>query len=198
MGKRVAIALSGGIDSTALLYYLNQQPDIDAVYGLFVDIGTPRSSAAWTKVRSQWSDKGWLAEEPTKVKLSFPSDREDAGILPLRRMVFASVLQSFAVSKSCDEAYLGWRNGVPPSATEQMQQVTQLLTLGIYQSRESVQLLAPLVGMTPAEVIELTGVPRDVVQQTVSCDYHTLTSPDPDCLKCKSREAWLEVYDGNH
>jgi 7-cyano-7-deazaguanine synthase in queuosine biosynthesis len=196
MAKTVVIALSGGIDSTALLYYLNQQEDIDAIYGLFVDIGTPRSSAAWTKVRSQWQDKGWMAEEPTKVKLSFPSDREDAGILPLRRMVFASVLQSFAVSKSADEAYLGWRNGVPPQAAEEVAKVTHLLTLGIYQNRKQVSLLSPLVGMTPAEVIELTGVPKDVVSQTVSCDYHTLTSPDPECLKCKSRDRWLEVYDG--
>jgi 7-cyano-7-deazaguanine synthase len=126
--KKVALSLSGGLDSTTLLYCLVKKYGADNVYALSfyykqkqsLELDMAKKSCELLGVNHSVIDISFLGDMASKISsniqgsdISTPTIQEVIGdpqpstYIPFRNLMFTSMLLSFAESNQCEAVALG-------------------------------------------------------------------------------------------
>ena len=203
---KVALSLSGGLDSTTLLYVLANKYGSENVYAISfyyqqkqsIELELAKKSCEALGVHHKVVDISFLGDIARKVSTNIGgSDIEMPTIVdilgnpqpvtyvPFRNLLFSSMLLSFAEANDCGAIALGLNSNdqynywdTTPEFVQRLSDVVELNRLN------HIQIFTPLVEMNKTEELEL-GL-------SVGCDYsNTITCYDPDeygksCGQCPS------------
>ncbi len=201
--KRVVLTLSGGMDSTTLLYQLLSQghhvqalgidygqrhlKELDAAARICAQAEVPFKSADLSAV------VGFLAGSAlTSPDVEIPSGEYDpesmkVTVVPNRNMLILAVALAWAISSECDTvayaAHAGDHEVYPDCRPEFVQALAKTAGLCHY---EPIQLLAPFLHLGKTDIVRLgsrLGVPYDL---TWSC-YRGEELHCGSCGTCRER-----------
>ncbi len=201
--KRVVLTLSGGMDSTTLLYQLLSQghhvqalgidygqrhlKELDAAARICAQAEVPFKSADLSAV------VGFLAGSAlTSPDVEIPSGEYDpesmkVTVVPNRNMLMLAVALAWAISSECDTvayaAHAGDHEVYPDCRPEFVQALAKTAGLCHY---EPIQLLAPFLHLGKTDIVRLgsrLGVPYDL---TWSC-YRGEELHCGSCGTCRER-----------
>lgn len=177
LNPEVLILLSGGVDSTACLNFYLQLGR--APFGLFVDYGQRAASREWRAVR----DLASFYNIPT-TRLQWQGTRKSAGLISGRNafLIAAALLEkpeSVSVIATGIHSNTEYADCSPEFITK-MQAV-----LDTYE-KAHVQLAAPFLDWTKADIVQYCFMEHVPVDLTYSCERGS--EPCGYCLSCKDRE----------
>lgn len=204
--SRAVIILSGGIDSTTLLYYIKEQgyavtaltfdyrqrhrKEIDCATKIATRIGVEHKILDLTTLNKV------TVSTLTRHELEVPEGRYDENsmkvtVVPYRNLVMLSIAAAFAASKRVPDLFYGAHSGdhpiYPDCRPEFIDALNRTLAVGEWNP---VRLRAPFSHMNKGEIIQLglkIGVPYEL---TWTC-YKGLEKP---CGKCGSCIERLEAF----
>tara|TARA_Y100001963_G_scaffold62783_1_gene87568 strand:- start:112 stop:690 length:579 start_codon:yes stop_codon:yes gene_type:complete len=188
--SKVLILMSGGVDSTVLAHLAG-----DRLGGLlFIDYGQPAADQERRAVH-QWAAPRGVEVIGLACDLSGVDDHMRTGvgsnglrILPGRNLIFAAHAINVAKSRGWAEVWIGANAGDEPYPDCRPAWVSALDALS--QADTGIRLVAPLVGMTKAEIIERAMGERIDLAQTWSC-----YQPTPTGAQCGTCHSCLEGAD---
>ncbi len=201
--KRVVLTLSGGMDSTTLLYQLLSQghhvqalgidygqshlKELDAAARICAQAGVPFKSADLSAV------VGFLAGSAlTSPDVEIPSGEYDpesmkVTVVPNRNMLMLAVALAWAISSECDTvayaAHAGDHEVYPDCRPEFVRALANTAGLCHY---EPIELMAPFLHLAKVDIVRLgnrLGVPYDL---TWSC-YRGEELQCGSCGTCRER-----------
>ncbi len=201
-GYSAIVLLSGGLDSSTLLYYVKRQYrplGIVFLYGQRHD----------REIRSALSIAKAAGVDVKKLRLPFPetgsalldksvsipsrlSKKIPPTYVPARNIVFLSLALSFAEAYGVDKIFIGVNaidySGYPDCRPEFVDAFNKVIRVGTKKGVEGkgVEVLAPFIHMTKAEIIKIglsLGVPYEL---TWSC-YRGEDLPCGTCDSCRLR-----------
>lgn len=203
--KKIAISLSGGLDSTTLLYMLADKYGSENVYAISfyyqqkqsIELDLAKASCEKLGVAHKTVDISFLGDIARKVSTNISgSDIEMPTIVdilgnpqpityvPFRNLLFSSMLLSFAEANECDAIALGLNSNdqynywdTTPEFVERLSGIVELNRL------HGIKVLTPLVSLNKTEELKI-GL-------ELGCDYSkTITCYDPvdgkSCGTCPS------------
>ncbi|RMG24931.1 MAG: 7-cyano-7-deazaguanine synthase QueC [Armatimonadetes bacterium] len=200
MPARAVVLLSGGLDSTTCLALAKGQGY--EVYALSVDYGQRhRFELEAAKQLARWADVRehvilpldlsiWGGSALTSGDIPVPKDGPSSGIpptyVPARNTILLACALGLAEVKNADAIFIGVNaldySGYPdcrPAFLEAFEQLVQVATKATADEGRRIQIVAPLLHKTKAEIVRLAhdlGVP---IELTVSC-----YDPDPQGRPC--------------
>jgi 7-cyano-7-deazaguanine synthase len=208
--RRIAIMLSGGLDSVVLAHDLKAQGhDVTALHFKFWPNHGERALAAASKVCSDLDIPLHVVELDGVAKLmcslvpaaSLATDEldtggdeadsanEDAAPMPSAMLLLPAIAMFYAQAAGMDEVALGIignqadRN---PGLVAMMQRVPEIVA-GINPRVASLPLTAPYASLTKDEVIKRGSALGVDLGQTWSCLDATVTVPCGTCNQCRER-----------
>lgn len=203
--KKVAISLSGGLDSTTLLYMLANKYGHDNVYAISfyyqqkqsIELELAKQSCERLGVSHKTVDISFLGDIARKVSTNISGAEIDMPTIvdilgnpqpvtyvPFRNLLFSSMLLSFAEANDCDAIALGLNSNdqynywdTTPEFVERLSSIVELNRM------HGIKIVTPLVNLNKTE--ELT------IGLELGCDYSkTITCYDPvdgkSCGVCPS------------
>jgi 7-cyano-7-deazaguanine synthase len=203
--KKVAISLSGGLDSTTLLYMLANKYGNDNVYAISfyyqqkqsIELDLAKKSCEKLGVSHKTVDISFLGDIARKVStnisgadIEMPTIVDILGnpqpvtYVPFRNLLFSSMLLSFAEANECDAIALGLNSNdqynywdTTPEFVERLSSIVELNRM------HGIKIVTPLVSLNKTEELKL-GL-------ELGCDYsNTITCYDPvdgkSCGTCPS------------
>jgi|688.fasta_scaffold00062_20 7-cyano-7-deazaguanine synthase len=208
--KKVALSLSGGLDSTTLLYMLKHKYGAENVHAISFyyqqkqsyELEVAKKSCDKLGVNHQLVDVSFLGDISKGVSsniqgsdIKVPTIIEALGnpqvvsYIPFRNLLFSSMLLSFAEANNCGAIALGLNSNdqynywdTTPEFVESLQNVANLNRLN------KIEIFTPLVSLNKTEELKI-GLALD-------CDYSlSLTCYDADengvscgiCASCAER-----------
>ena len=203
-GKRYSaiVLLSGGLDSSTLLYYVKRK---HTPLGLIFLYGQRHKK----EIRSAVSVARAAGVDVKKLRLPFPdvgsalldesipiperlSKNIPATYVPARNIVFLSMALSFAEAYGIDKIFIGVNaidySGYPDCRPEFVEAFNHMIKVGTKKGVEGrgCEVLAPFIHMTKADIIRIglsLGVPYEL---TWSC-YKGGDVPCGTCDSCRLR-----------
>lgn len=203
--KKIAISLSGGLDSTTLLYMLANKYGSENVYAISfyyqqkqsIELDLAKKSCESLGVLHKTVDISFLGDIARKVStnisgadIEMPTIVDILGnpqpvtYVPFRNLLFSSMLLSFAEANECDAIALGLNSNdqynywdTTPEFVERLSSIVELNRL------HGIQVVTPLVSLNKTEELKI-GL-------ELGCDYsNTITCYDPvdgkSCGVCPS------------
>ena len=190
MEKRTLVLLSGGIDSTVVATF--SLPMLRAC--LFVDYGQPAGMQE-ERASRRWCDAFGIEWLWAKLPLDGLALRDGDGprIVPGRNLALISLGISFALSRGCNEVRIGCNadDACYPDCRPEFIEAADALAR-VY----GVRVLAPLVGMTKADVLTMAGRYGVNLGAAWTCYSPVDRKPCGACLACTTREAALMALAG--
>jgi len=203
--KRAVLILSGGVDSTTLLYKMRQQGyEVHALTFNYAqrhkkEIDCARRIAALLKVSHQVVDLSCLASLLGNSSLlcgrDVPSGRytEETArqtVVPNRNMIMLAVAAGYAEAQEIPEVfYAAHKNDAtvyPDCRVEFVQALAPAIRLGT--AWHPVELRAPFIDLSKAEIVQM-GLDLDVPYQLTWSCYRGEDLPCRVCPTCLEREA---------
>ncbi len=192
------VLLSGGLDSSTLLYYVRRNHEVLALVFLYGQRHKRELDSALKLAKRAGVDV-------KKIKVPFPEvgsalldedlalpKRLSKGIpityVPARNIVFLSLALSYAEAYGIDEIFIGVNaidySGYPDCRPEFIRAFNRVIKVGTKRGVEGrpIKVLAPFINLTKAEIIRIglsLGVPYEL---TWSC----YAGGDRPCGKCDS------------
>jgi len=221
MKEKVVAVVSGGLDSTTLLYYIiNKGYDPTVVtfdYGQKHKIEIRHAITTCIKLdvpqhvlKIPILPGSSLTEEDLEVpKEDYSVESQKSTVVPNRNMVFLSIAASYAIAHGASEVYYAahWNDkAVYPDCTVPfIRALTLALNRGNY---EKLQIVAPFVNMTKAEIVSMGWRLKVPFEDTWSCydpvtlwkaeglEYpHNLETPTVvHCGKCGTCRERIEAF----
>lgn len=197
--KKVILILSGGIDSTTLLYSLiDKNYDIIALsfnYGqkAVEELRRANKICKLNNIKHEIIDIKDLATVFSSSSLINENNRNTDSpsdtVVPSRNTILLSLATAYAISNNCSEIYYGAiKDDVgdyPDTTLEFLKQMNELNKVNNY---EYIPIKAPFINYSKEEVIRKAleyDVPIDL---TFSCyQPNEDNSPCGECISCKSR-----------
>jgi len=187
---KVVTLLSGGLDSTLLMYLLKEE---DAVqYPLFINYGQLNFEKEFESFKRNCSIIGINAPEVVDVngfgrtiESGLTNSQLDVNMdafLPNRNAFFLLIASSYAYKKQCSHVAIGLldeKNSIFPDQTRSFLD-TMENTLSISLGR-SISILSPLMNMTKGDVIFLAK--SKGISNTYSC-HSGREEPCGVCISC--------------
>lgn len=215
--KKVALSLSGGLDSTTLLYMLVDKYGPENVYALSfyykqkqcIELEKAKASCKKLNVKHQVIDISFLGDIASKVsaniqgtEIEMPTimdilgDPSPSTEVPFRNLLFSSMLLGFAESNGCGAIALGLNSNdqynywdTTPDFVSRLQDLVNL------NRKTQIQIFTPLVELNKTEELKI-GL-------ALGCDYSdTITCYNPDelgrscgkCASCSERlSSWMNL-----
>lgn len=186
--NKVLVALSGGLDSTTLLYYFVKKLGVDNVYAISMDykqrhdieLYQAKKTCRRLGVKHHIVDMTWLYDIVSKTSSMVKNDIEtphDASeympstYVPFRNLIISGILLSYAEAHNIDTVALGiMHEGLQDNATavrywdttEEFAKAMQHLV--DLNNKHRIHYVAPFVNFTKKDEIELglkLGVPYE-------------------------------------
>lgn len=203
--KKVALSLSGGLDSTTLLYMLANKYGSENVYAISfyyqqkqsIELDLAKRSCEKLGVLHKTVDISFLGDIARKVStnisgadIEMPTIVDILGnpqpvtYVPFRNLLFSSMLLSFAEANECDAIALGLNSNdqynywdTTPEFVDRLSSIVELNRL------HGIKVVTPLVSLNKTEELKI-GL-------ELGCDYSdTITCYDPidgkSCGVCPS------------
>ena len=203
--KKIAISLSGGLDSTTLLYMLANKYGSENVYAISfyyqqkqsIELDLAKLSCEKLGVLHKTVDISFLGDIARKVstnisgaEIAMPTIVDILGnpqpvtYVPFRNLLFSSMLLSFAEANECDGIALGLNSNdqynywdTTPEFVDRLSSIVELNRL------HGIKVVTPLVSLNKTEELKI-GL-------ELGCDYsNTITCYDPvdgkSCGTCPS------------
>lgn len=199
---KAIISLSGGPDSTTLLY--KYQDDIKM--SVFFQYGgrLNEQEVKWSKYHSEKLGKEFHIinlEESFKLFESrllktgqevpneeYPSEGESKCVVPSRNMIFLSILSGLAESRGCDTIMIANHkndHGLYPDCNpEFIEAMTKAIKLG---SGGRIDLIAPFTNMWKRDILSIGAQLGVLSNETYSC-YKGTPKHCGVCPSCRSRK----------
>lgn len=212
--KKVAVSLSGGLDSTTLVYILAKKYGAENVYALSyfyqqkqcIELEMAKATCIKLGVNHKVVDISFLGDIVGKVSaniqgsdIEMPTIQDIFGVpqpvtyVPFRNMIFSSILMSFAESNDCGAIALGLQAQDLYSYWDCSEVFTGLLQDICNQNRiHQIQIFTPFTTMSKVDEIE--------IGTEIGVDYAlTLTCYNPDehgvaCGKCPSCAERIQAF----
>lgn len=197
--KKVVLILSGGIDSTTLLYSLiKKNYDIIALsfnYGqkAIEELRRAKKICELNNIKHEIIDIRNLAMVFSSSSLIDKNNRRTDSpsdtVVPSRNTILLSLATAYAISNNCSEIYYGAiKDDVgdyPDTTLEFLYQMNELNKVNNY---EYIPIKAPFVNCSKEEIIK-RAIELDVpIDLTFSCyQPNEDNSPCGECISCKSR-----------
>lgn len=197
--KKVVLILSGGLDSSTLLYHLiNKEYEINALSFNYGQKGHEELKRAakiceLNNIKHKIIDIQNIVEVFSKSSLTSKENTNTSSpkdtVVPSRNTILLSLATAYAISNDCEEVYYGAIaddvGDYPDTTLEFLSAMNELNKVNNY---EYVPIHAPFVGFTKEEVVKKAlelDVPIDL---TFSC-YQPKEDGTPcgECISCKSR-----------
>ncbi|MCQ2977411.1 MAG: 7-cyano-7-deazaguanine synthase QueC [archaeon] len=202
--KKVVLILSGGLDSSTLLYYLiNKEYEVNALsfnYGQKGHEELKRASkiCELNNVKHKVIDIQNIVEVFSKSSLTSAENTNTNSpkdtVVPSRNTILLSLATAYAISNDCKEVYYGAIaddvGDYPDTTLEFLESMNELNKVNNY---EYIPIKAPFVKCSKEEVVKKAlelDVPIDL---TFSC-YQPKEdgSPCNECISCRSRITAIE------
>lgn len=211
-GKNVCLALSGGLDSTTLLYVLVKKYGADRVKTLSFDFGQThsvelemvRKTVDKTKIYNKVLKLDFLSEinkeNCSLIKgssLKHKTVEENAGdpqissYVSHRNLIFTSIVASFAENNNCEHVMLGLQQGdlynYWDTSLDFVNTLNNVLSLN---RKNAVKLITPFVELYKDEELliafEISNtLGYDILEDTWTC-YNGNHGDGLECGKCSS------------
>ena len=202
MSKNVVLILSGGLDSSTLLYkLLNEGHNVTALsfnYGQKAAIELERAH----EICQMNGVKHFVFDIQNIVDLlsSSLTDEDNDNVqepsntvVPSRNTILLELATAFAISNDLDEVYYGAIKAdigdYPDTTPEFLKQINELNKVNNY---EYIPVCAPFINTDKKDVVKLAlelGVP---IEKTWSCYVNNDGTPCGECFSCKSRIKAIE------
>lgn len=211
-GARVAVSVSGGLDSVTLLHYVAKHVSPANTFAISFDYNQ-RHDLELSRAREQAQAAGLPAENykvvdvrflgdiaanvsaMVKSDLEIPNvedtlgDPQPVSYMPMRNLIFSSLVAAFAESNNCEYVALGIQEtdqhgywDTTPAFVEALQGVLDL------NRKTTIQLLTPFVRMSKAEELRIGAELGIDYSKTWTC-YNPLwldKQTPVACGKCSS------------
>ncbi len=192
MKERVVSLFSGGVESTALLYYFLRRDYL--VYPIYIRSGHPWERAellvakkVWRRVRTEHNNLMPLRVLRSAGPFIQVSKEWDA-FIPLRNLTLITSAVNYALSKNITKVAIG-SLGIypfPDNNSAYLSSLEKLVSLG---TKREIKILAPFLGLHKESVIKLLKAPYLI---TISCIMPRILGgrviPCGRCVKCKERQ----------
>lgn len=202
MSKNVVLILSGGLDSSTLLYkLLDEGHNVTALsfnYGQKAAIELERAHEI-----CQMNDVDHFIFDIQNIVDLLSSSLTDKDndnvqepsntVVPSRNTILLELATAFAISNNLDEVYYGAIKAdigdYPDTTPEFLKQINGLNKVNNY---EYIPVCAPFINTDKKDVVKLAlelGVP---IEKTWSCYVNNDGTPCGECFSCKSRIKAIE------
>jgi 7-cyano-7-deazaguanine synthase len=212
MADKAIVLLSGGLDSTTLLYYAKDQGyEADCLIFHYGQRHTKEiqravkiaehTQSAYHMVRfaMPWKGSSLIeAQEPIPSHQKIETETIPSTYVPARNIIFLSFAASFAEAVNARAIFIGANavdySGYPDCRPDFMRAYQEVLRQGLKTGVEGrpIQLAAPLIDKTKAEIIRMglrLGVPYE---RTWSC-YQGGEQPCGQCDSCVLRAKGFSI-----
>ena len=213
---KAVVIMSGGIDSTTLLYKVKQ--DYDTIFGITFDYGQSHRvelDAAKKVAKEAQIHTHYIYRLPKLMgsaltdghmvipKEDYSVETQKITVVPNRNMIFLSFAANVAIAKRADAIYYGAHASdyavYPDCRLEFVEAAQEAINIGNY---EDIEVRAPFLNMKKWEIVKL-GYELDVpFNLTWSCYDPQWVMGDPvhcgTCGTCRERKLAFEeagVYD---
>jgi 7-cyano-7-deazaguanine synthase len=196
------VMLSGGVDSSVLLYKLRKQDRLEGLLAVYLDLGTPPAEREWRaaeKVASRLGVPVYRNRVPhfelgdrlfSPPELAFPG-REQIRAGWTDPCTMTPLTGSLAAKMGVEEVYLGV---IKDDFASHPKLEAYLALVGEFLEFNQIQLKMPLAGLTKQQVVALgleLGVP---LEETWSC-VASGEAPCGVCAPCIAREEAFALAD---
>lgn len=188
--KRAVLLLSGGLDSSSLLFW-SRERYLETV-SVFVDYGQPTSISEWRAASSLTQSAGTSAplairmEQLHRMIRSFSRHTEEVSTIeeyfPSRNLLLVSVATMVAHQLGIGHILIGIVAGTaedfPDTSADYIEKASRLITV----EHKEMMLVAPFLGLAKREIVSeaiKSGMPA---QLTFSCNIR----PNFHCWQCGS------------
>src|SRR5262245_39455147 len=211
MMKKAVVLLSGGLDSTTILYYAKAKGF--EPYCLIFDYGQrhhkeiARAKAIARQAGCSFQEVkfalGWQGSSLLDKSMKLPSRKKiDAkGIpstyVPARNIIFLSFAVSFAETIGAQHVFIGANaidySGYPDCRPKFFKAYEKVIQAGMKSGVEgrSIRIVAPLLHMTKAQIVRLGMRLKVPYNKTWSC-YKGGAKPCGVCESCRLRQKGFE------
>lgn len=202
MKEKVVLILSGGLDSTTLLYYL-KSIDKDVVCLTFDYGQKARKELECAKEICNILDVEHYVFDVSSIMelLKFSSlidvenDKTDVPkdtVVPSRNTILLEFATAFAISNDCKEVYYGAIKGdigdYPDTTPQFLKQINELNKVNNY---DYIPIKAPFIDKEKSEVVKISLELNVPLEKTWSC-YVNEDKPCGKCYSCKTRIEAIE------
>ncbi len=192
------VMLSGGVDSSVLLYKLRKHEQLEGLVAIYLDLGTPPAPKEWAAAERVASRLG-VAAYRNRVPFFELADRLFSPLelaFPLRKSIQAGwtdpcvmtpFVGSLAAQMGMEEVYLGV---IKEDIVANPELGSYLDLVKAFMEFNHIQLKMPFLGLTKQNVVSLgreLGVP---LEETWSC----VTSGEAPCGMCSPCIAREEAF----
>ncbi|WP_297982148.1 7-cyano-7-deazaguanine synthase QueC [uncultured Methanobrevibacter sp.] len=200
--KKVVLILSGGLDSSTLLYKLldegNEVTALSFNYGQKAAIEIERASeiCAMNNVSHRVFDIRNIVDLLSSSLTDEDNDNVSEPIntvVPSRNTILLELATAFAISNDLEEVYYGAIKAdvgdYPDTTPEFLNQINELNKVNNY---EYIPIRAPFIDTDKKDVVKIAielGVP---IEKTWSCYVNDDGTPCGECFSCKSRIKAIE------
>ncbi len=210
--KKAIILLSGGLDSTTILYYAKQKGFTPAClifsYGQRHHKEIKQAVAVAKKAKCEYKivkiDLPWkgssLLDKKMKLPLRKVMNTNDipSTYVPARNIIFLSYAASYSEAIGAKAIFIGANaidySGYPDCRPEFFKAYEQVLKKGLKTGVEgkTIQIFVPLLRMSKKQIIQLGNKLNVPYQMTWSC-YQGGTKPCGQCESCLLRRRGFEA-----
>ena len=179
--------LSGGLDSTVLLYALKDKGH--TLHALFFDYGQPQLA----QERLQSEHHAAALKVKRSVITTQIRARPGTPIVPNRNACFLSLAANLAISANADLISIGCCREDAATFADCREEFIANFNAMLRANHESVTVIAPLIN-TSKEEIYSTARALGIADATWSC-YRGGAQPCGECLACTTHEAARRAND---
>lgn len=181
-----ALLLSGGIESTAIAYWLRPDIAITIDYGQLAAAGEIRASAA---IANELGVEHIVVTSDSY--LSAPPARASGSLWwPYRNQLLITLAAINLHDRPISELWIGLVNGdiYKDCKPEFMRAMTDLMLI----QEQRVLVIAPAIALTTLELLTASNVPQDLLGASLSCHFGEL--PCGICAGCSKSRTVLREY----
>jgi 7-cyano-7-deazaguanine synthase len=187
--KEVLVLFSGGIDSTACIYYYKQLGF--HVQGLFIDYG--QKSSKYERIAIKNLSKYYKIYTQL-IRINSKLMIKNGEIQGRNIFLLSVALLNFPYSKGLIS--LGIHSGTnyfdcSPEFVEKSQEIFDLYSHG------NITIDCPFIAMSKEEIFEFCNINKISIKDTYSCEYGSDVQPCGKCLTCKDLMKLYEIKDKN-